>query len=121
MKIQSLKAHRQEPVVMAGAKGARMRLLIGPEDAAPNFYMRHFEVESGGCTPHHEHDYEHEIYVLAGTGVAKTVEGDRPFQTGDVVFVPANEMHQFCNTSDGTCEFLCLIPATQDCGQGCAK
>jgi quercetin dioxygenase-like cupin family protein len=116
MKIRPIKAHLQQPVVMEGAKGARMRMLIGPGDGANGFHMRHFEVEPGGCTPHHEHDYEHEILVLKGSGVARSEAGDRPFKQGDVIFVPANERHQFCNTSDTACEFICLIPAPRNCG-----
>ncbi len=120
MKIQSIKAHRQEHVVMAGAKGARIRILIGPEEGAGNFHMRHFEVEPGGCTPHHEHAYEHEILVLKGSGLATTIEGDRPFKPGDVIFVPADEKHQFRNTGDEPCEFICLIPAPEQCAD-CGK
>ena len=115
MKIAPIKAHRQEPVAVNGARGARMRILIGPEDAAPNFFMRHFEVEPGGCTPHHQHDYEHEILVLKGAGTARTPAGDRPFKSGDIIYVPANEVHQFCNTSTENCEFICLIPRPCDC------
>jgi quercetin dioxygenase-like cupin family protein len=117
MKITPIKAHRQELVTMDGAKGARMRMLIGPTDGAGNFHMRHFEVEPGGCTPHHQHDYEHEILVLKGTGTARSVTGDRPFKTGDVIYVPPNEMHQFCNTGSEACEFICLIPAPCDCSK----
>lgn len=115
MKIQGLKAHRQEVVSMPGAKGARMRLLIGPDDGACTFCMRHFEVEPGGCTPRHRHPYEHEILVLKGGGVAFTPEGDRPFKVNDVIFVPADEEHQFRNTGDEPCEFICLIPAEFQC------
>ncbi len=117
MKIAPLKAHPQNPVIMDGARGARMRMLIGPNDGAGNFHMRHFEVEPGGCTPHHQHDYEHEILVLKGSGVARSVTGERPFHTGDVIFVPANEMHQFRNTGGEPCEFICLIPAPCNCAR----
>jgi quercetin dioxygenase-like cupin family protein len=115
MKIRAIKAHRQDLVTMNGARGARMRMLIGPEDGAGLFHMRHFEVEAGGCTPHHQHNYEHEILVLKGTGIAKSEAGDRPFRPGDVIFVPPNEMHQFCNTGSEPCEFICLIPAPENC------
>jgi len=116
MKIQTIKAHRQEVVNMPGAKGARIRILIGADDGACNFCMRHFEVEPGGCTPHHEHPFEHEILVLKGSGVAKTPDGDRPFKANDVIFVRPGEVHQFCNTSDEPCEFICLIPSEDNCG-----
>lgn len=117
MKIQPIKAHQQNPVVMDGARAARMRVLIGPNEGAGNFHMRHFEIEAGGCTPHHQHDYEHEILVLKGSGTAKTLSGDRPFKSGDVIYVPPNEMHQFCNTTDEPCEFICLIPAPCNCAK----
>jgi len=115
MKVRSIKAHRQEPVVLEGAKGARIRILIGPDDGAANFHMRHFEVAPGGCTPHHQHDYEHEVIVLRGTGIVKSDEGDRTFNPNDVVYVPPSEMHQFLNTGSEPCEFICLIPAPRDC------
>ncbi len=117
MKILPIKAHRQEIVMMEGAKGARMRMLIGSADGADNFHMRHFEVEPGGCTPHHQHDFEHEILVLRGEGTARTSNGMRPIKAGDVIYVPPNEMHQFCNSSNEPIEFICLIPAPCDCAQ----
>jgi len=117
MKVQAIESHEQNDVQMEGADGARMRMLIGPNDGAGNFHMRHFEVKPGGYTPHHNHDYEHEILVLEGQGVAKSEQGDRPFSAGDVIFVPANEMHQFQNTGSAPLKFICLIPAPEDCSK----
>jgi quercetin dioxygenase-like cupin family protein len=117
MKVRTIEKHVQKPVEMEGAAGARMRMLIGPEDGAANFHMRHFEIAPGGHTPHHRHDYEHEILVLGGTGLARSEQGDRPLQPGDVVFVPANELHQFVNPGDEPLTFLCLIPAPHACGR----
>ena len=117
MKIRSLKSHPQEPVEMDGALGAKMRMLIGPNEGARCFHMRHFEVEPGGNTPHHQHDYEHEILVLKGEGMAVSGNENRPFQAGDVIFVPAKEVHQFRNTGSKPCELLCLIPAPEECCQ----
>jgi len=115
MKVQSIEQHEQTPVTMEGAVGATMRMLVGPQDGAGNFHMRHFEVKPGGYTPHHSHDYEHEILVLAGSGTAKSEQGDRPFKAGDVIFVPANEKHQFINAGEDTLKFICLIPAPHVC------
>ncbi len=115
MKVQSIGSHESSDVKMEGATGAKMRMLIGPDEQASNFHMRHFEVEPGGHTPHHQHDYEHEIVVLKGSGVAKSEQGERGFSAGDVIFVPANEMHQFLNPGSDPLEFICLIPAPQDC------
>jgi quercetin dioxygenase-like cupin family protein len=117
MKVRPLIEHEQKTVEMPGATGARMRMLVGPADGARNFHMRHFEVAPGGFTPHHQHGYEHEILILKGQGIAESEQGQRPLQAGDVIWVPANEMHQFRNTGPQPLEFICLIPAPQDCSR----
>lgn len=115
MKVTPLHEHSQSDVQMEGATGVRMRMLIGPGEGAPTFHMRHFEVQPGGHTPHHQHDYEHEVLILRGQGVARSEGGDRPFRVGDVIWVPANEKHQFRNTGGEPVEFICLIPAPRQC------
>lgn len=101
---------------MPGAEGVVMRLMVGREDGAPNFAMRIFDVEPGGQTPHHKHNYEHEIMVLAGSGEAYSGDTPHPVSAGDVLFVPANEVHQFRNTGDATFRFMCMVPTSFDCG-----
>jgi quercetin dioxygenase-like cupin family protein len=98
------------PADMEGARDVSMALLIHDADGAPNFYMRQFTVAPGGHTPMHTHDWEHEVYVLAGSGQA--VRGDEPnaIAAGDCVFVPPGEMHQFVNTAQVEMKFLCLVP-----------
>ncbi|HNQ23104.1 MAG TPA: cupin domain-containing protein [Phycisphaerae bacterium] len=115
MKVQAIESHPQQPVQMEGAQNVKMRMLIGRADGAANFHMRHFEVGVGGHTPHHAHPYEHEVLILSGNGVVRSPQGDRPIKAGDVVFVPADERHQFVNGGTGPLTFLCLIPAPQEC------
>lgn len=117
MKVKPIAEHEQNETTMPGAKGVRMRMLIGPQEGAQVFHMRHFEVAVGGHTPHHAHDYEHEVLILKGRGLVKGAPGDRPCQAGDVVWIPPNEKHQFQNTGDGPFEFICLIPAPRECTQ----
>lgn len=117
MNVTSMESIEQTPVRMEGASGAKMRMLVGPRDGAANFHMRQFEVEPGGFTPHHQHDYEHEILVLAGTGAARSEAGERTLKAGDVIWVPPNEMHQFRNTGAEPFKFICLIPAPRDCSK----
>jgi len=93
------------------ARDVFIRVLIGPDDGADNFHMRRFRVSAGGYTPHHTHDWEHEVYVLAGKGEVITPDGPKPLDPGHAVFVPANLKHQFKNTGATDLEFLCLIPA----------
>jgi quercetin dioxygenase-like cupin family protein len=110
MKIVHYEQLEAAPVTSDGAANCRMRCLIGPNDAAPSFSMRHFEIGPGGHTPKHSHAHEHEVFVLEGSGVA--VEGDRehPLRPGVAVYVPPNQSHQFRNTGAGALKFLCLIP-----------
>lgn len=115
MKVKPITEHPQNPVDMEGAKDVQMRMLIGPNEGADIFHMRHFEVAPGGNTPHHAHDYEHEVLILKGQGLVRSEGGDRPCKPGDVVWVPANEKHQFRNAGSEPFEFICLIPAPQSC------
>ncbi|MFQ5491837.1 MAG: cupin domain-containing protein [Phycisphaerae bacterium] len=115
MKVKAIEDHDQGPVGMEGAQGIKMRMLIGPDEGAPNFHMRHFTVEPGGHSPHHRHDYEHEVLILKGTGLLKADDGDKPFRANDAIYVPANAMHQFQNTGPDPLEFICLIPAPKNC------
>jgi quercetin dioxygenase-like cupin family protein len=91
-------------------EGVTMRVVIGPEEGAPFFNMRVFEVQPGHASPHHSHWWEHEVFVLSGQGIVKTDEGDQPIRHGDTVFVPGGDMHQFHNTGDDVLRFICLIP-----------
>lgn len=93
-----------------GVKDVTMRVLVGPADGAPTFAMRRFVVKPGGHTPLHTHVWEHEVYVLAGTGEAYTDAGPQPMKAGDFLFIPGEEKHQFRNTGSQDLEFLCLIP-----------
>ncbi len=103
------------PVEMDGVKDTSMQIMVGRADGAPNFAMRHFVVQPGGHTPHHQHDYEHEVYIVEGTAEAECDGETANVSAGDVLYVPANAVHQFRNTSDAPMRFLCLVPVTFDC------
>lgn len=94
-----------------GSQGAKIRWLITEKDAAPTFIMRHFEIAAGGFTPLHEHAWEHEAFILAGNGIVVGGKGEEAFKTGDAVFIPGGEKHQFKNTGKTPMQMLCLIPA----------
>jgi quercetin dioxygenase-like cupin family protein len=110
MKVSHYEEIENQDVEMAGASGCKVRWLVDDHDGAPNFAMRQFEVAPGGFTPKHQHPYEHEVYVLEGTGVV--VEGDieHPLRPGQAIYVAPGELHQFRNTSDVPLRFLCMVP-----------
>jgi len=110
MKHVNYKDVKNEAVKEEGYKDTRMRWLITKEDGAENFAMRMVEVEPGGHTSWHEHDWEHEIFILEGKGVAKSKEGEEEFKPWDVIFIPPMAKHQLKNTGKDLLKFLCLIP-----------
>ena len=103
------------PVEMDGVKDVTMQVMVGRADGAPNFASRHFVVQPGGHTPHHSHDYEHEVYIIEGEGQAECDGATQTVHAGDVLYVPANAVHQFRNESDDAFRFLCLVPVVYDC------
>ncbi len=110
MKVVNYEDVNAAPVNMEGSRNCSVRWLIGESDGAPSFAMRQFEVAPGGHTPRHFHDYEHEVFVLEGTGVVLEDVTEHALKPGDVVLVKPNEVHQFRNTGSGPLKFLCLIP-----------
>ena len=97
-----------------GIKDLKIRWLITKEDGAEKFAMRLFEIQPGGYSPLHQHDWEHEVFILEGDGVTKDKKNEKPFKKGDVFFVPPMEWHQFINTGKRPLKFLCLIPYKND-------
>ncbi|MAH66638.1 MAG: cupin [Phycisphaerae bacterium] len=97
-------------VELDGVKDVAMRVLLGAADDMPNFSMRHFVVQPGGHTPKHAHDYEHQVIVLAGDGEADHGNETVRFHPGDVMYVEADQIHQFRNTGSEPVEFICLVP-----------
>ncbi len=88
----------------------KVRWLISKKDGAQNFAMRLFEVKPGGNSPLHQHEWEHEVFILEGEGELRGGLEARPLRPGDAVFVPADALHQFNNPGRKTLRFLCLIP-----------
>lgn len=93
-----------------GASKLKVRWLITKDTGAPNFAMRLFEMQPGGYSPLHGHNWEHEVFILEGEGAVVGKEGEKKFKLGDAVFVPPNEKHQFKNTGKKLVKFICLVP-----------
>ncbi len=103
------------PIEAEGAKGIRYARLVGVEHGAPNVVMRHFIIEDGGHTPLHAHPWEHEVYVLSGSGSVVTAGGEAPLAPGDSLLVKPGEEHQF-RAGDQGLGFLCIVPPEGDAG-----
>ncbi len=93
-----------------GASKVKVRWLVTKDMGAPNFAMRLFEMEPGGYSPLHTHPWEHEVFVLEGEGVIVGKDKETKIASGNVVFIPPNELHQFKNVGEKSLMFLCLVP-----------
>jgi quercetin dioxygenase-like cupin family protein len=104
----------QSFVPVARARGARMAVLVGPEDGVPHFVTRKFVLEPGGRIPAHRHaEIEHEQVVLSGEMTLGLDDEARVVSGGDAVFIPAGTAHWYENRGTVPVEFLCVVPRTE--------
>lgn len=120
MLIRASQAIEPKTLVMFGAYGVRMHLMVGKEHGEPNFSMRLLDVNTGGQSPHHQYNYKHDVLVLEDIPEVTGQNNDgtylgRLIKPGNMVFIPANESHQFRNAGDTTLKLICLVPTTHDC------
>jgi quercetin dioxygenase-like cupin family protein len=90
--------------------GVIMRIVAGPDEGAPTFVMRVFEIQPGKSIPSHEHPWEHELFVLSGNGIFKSGDKDTPVKEGDAVTVLPGELHCFTNTDNKILRIICVVP-----------
>ena len=95
---------------MTAAPGVTMRVVAGTAEGAPTFVMRVFEVQPGSATPLHTHPWEHEVFVLAGKGVARSGGKETALAEGDAVTVLPNEQHSFLNAGKDMFRMICVVP-----------
>jgi quercetin dioxygenase-like cupin family protein len=93
------------------AKGVAARVVIGKNEGANHFYMRVFEISTGGHTPKHSHDWEHEMFIHSGEGEIYGNGQWNRVKSGNVIFVPSNEEHQIRNNSKKLLIVVCLVPS----------
>ena len=110
MLVKSRQKAKAKPVKDAGAEKANLAVLIGQDEGAPNFIMRRIELEPAGCTPFHDHDWEHVVYILEGSGRLVGEKKRYKLKPDDAVFVAPGEKHQFTADKDSPLVFLCSIP-----------
>ena len=113
--IRNINDTPSAPVTIPGVEGVRMALMVGRDDGAPNFALRCFNVAPAGHSPRHSHDYEHEVFIVDGSGEVLLEGAYRPIKSGDVIYVPADQEHQFRAGANGL-RFLCLVPMSRNCG-----
>jgi quercetin dioxygenase-like cupin family protein len=104
-----VKDYRDVPAEPGGADGLTVRWVINASQGATNFAMRVFELEPGKESPFHQHENEHEAFVLAGSGEVETDEGIARIKEGSALFIPAQESHRFRSTGKDVLRFIDVI------------
>lgn len=97
-----------EKVETQGAEKVTMRWLISDKHGAPNFAMRMLHISAGGNTPYHNHGWEHENFVVEGSGTLVCEGVEYELSEGMIAYVPPSAMHQF--KSSAGMSFLCMVP-----------
>jgi quercetin dioxygenase-like cupin family protein len=98
---------------VAAGKDTTIQVLISSQEG-PNFALRKFSILPGGGMPLHTNSVEHEQYVLHGHAKIGIGENLYEVNAGDVVFIPAGEIHFYENIGAEPFEFLCIIPNKED-------
>ena len=92
------------------AKGAIGRVVIGKADGDTSFCMRVFEIEPGGHSAKHSHEYEHQVFVHSGQGEIWNGEAWKEVAAGSIIYIPGGEEHQLRNNGRELLIFVCCIP-----------
>jgi quercetin dioxygenase-like cupin family protein len=107
--------HEAPAAPVRRARGARMAVLVGPEQGAPNFITRRFVLAPGARIPAHRHPtIEHEQVMVRGEMLLGIGDEARTVRAGDAMFLPAGCAHWYENRTSEEVEFLCVIPNTKD-------
>jgi quercetin dioxygenase-like cupin family protein len=91
------------------ASGIKFYPMLTAKDGTPTFAMRLFEINPGGYTPRHQHNWEHEVYIISGSGFVLKDEEKIEIEKGDFIYVESSEMHQFQAGEDGL-SIICVVP-----------
>jgi quercetin dioxygenase-like cupin family protein len=94
----------------ADVRGVSAKVLVGPAEGAPNFRIRYFRVEPGGCTSLDQHAHDHGVFILHGRASVLLGNEEVEVEARDVVYVPGDEIHQFRALGQEPLGFLCVIP-----------
>jgi quercetin dioxygenase-like cupin family protein len=102
------KASEVEEMDLEG--GGKIRWLITHRDGADKFSMRLILIPKGKNSPDHEHDYEHEMFIIEGEGEA--ILDNKRIQVGkdSFLFIPGGVHHTIKAISN--LKLICMIPTS---------
>jgi quercetin dioxygenase-like cupin family protein len=89
-------------------KGPVMRQELASAAATGGFGVLMVNFDKGARLKFHTHASEQILYVTSGKGIVATKEKEYVVTTGDLIFVPAGEVHWHGATSDSPMSHLAI-------------
>ncbi len=90
--------------------GTRARL-VNLDDNPPTCTMTYSEIPPDGTSSHHIHEWEHEVYIIEGSGTLICDGKEYPVKEGDAMFIPPNVDHYTLNNGgDGNIRRIEINP-----------
>src|SRR2546426_2682624 len=83
-----------------GSHNVKMKQLIGHEDGARKTAMHELIISKGGYSAPHHHEWDHQLVVTEGRGVALIGGEKNRFRPGGGVVGSTNEEDQFLQTGE---------------------
>ena len=109
------------PDHLKGKGRATVRWLLGEPEGAPNFEMRYFSLSGDIATEWHNHEWEHQVFVISGQGKFRSAEKEVELEPGSAVLVAPGEQHHFI-CAGKQFDFICVVPkGTRACMISSAK
>ncbi len=93
-----------------GSHNVKMKQLIGREDGARKTAMHELIITRGGFSAMHRHEWDHQLVVTAGRGVAILDGKKLELRPGVVLLVQSNEEHQFLQRGRDPLKFVTVTP-----------
>lgn len=93
-----------------GSRNVKMKQLIGHEDGARKTAMHKLIMGKGGYSAKHRHEWDHQLVVTEGRGLAILNGKKIPLRPGVVLLVQSNEEHQFLQRGKRPLHFVTVTP-----------
>jgi len=119
MKIINIKDCPKKLMKAKGTFGVDMCIALGRDDGVPHYSMRAFTMIPGSRTQHHDHPFEHMIFVASGEGILYIEDDPYHLKAGDCVYINKGWEHHYENIAEADGDdfvFVCFVPKSVECG-----
>ncbi|MCY3692835.1 MAG: cupin domain-containing protein, partial [Chloroflexi bacterium] len=94
--------------------GEVARLISADDD--PFLTLAYSVIQPGGTSSHHIHEWEHEVYIIEGSGTLVADGKEYPVKAGDAMFIPPMVDHVTRNDGDSPIHRIEINPISAASG-----